>query len=195
MYKINISVFSAFLALTSCSIATPSNTTVAFLQTGCSNELEDDCKLIVNTNGKQETLINGTRKAKVTQINNQFWRATISCGSPCHIDYIVSPSVRYSTQQYIAFDPTTQCLIEANLKKIYSYSLISKKKKLLIDFSKSKKFTQEEYQQIIGIPEIQISFDKKSFFGANHHFHLISGELAEKNDNDINLTFNNACEL
>ncbi|MEN8282160.1 hypothetical protein [Acinetobacter gerneri] len=108
----------------------------------CTDENEFECKIYSDLNGKKSVVLDYAKSPMIKRINPELFYMKSSCGSPCQIHLFIAPNKEDGTQELIAFDPKSNCLIESDSEKkqIIARKLFSKQKKVIANL-KAKEFS------------------------------------------------------
>lgn len=157
----------------------------------CHDDSEFHCDVIREVDGKKEIYFKDVRGSQIVQVNQDYFKMKSSCGNPCQVTNFISRNNKQDdiTDEFVAIDPKTNCLVETDTRK---YKLIArqlKSKKVLTlaklnsnIFNKVDIYTQAPYRD----------FQRKSYFDAQGNLVLIFGS---DEDEKLIQNFANPCKL
>ena len=183
-----LNLFGLFLILSNQSYA---KSEVLRVYKQCQDEMEFHCDIIREVDGKKEKYQTDVKSPIIEQVNQDYFKVKISCGNPCQITEFIGLSKKQDdgTDEFIAIDPKTNCLIYTDTSKM---KILARKLKIEKSYDvvklNAKIFNKVDIYSLAPYRD----FKRKSHFDAQGNLVLIFGS---DEDEKLIHKFSNPCKL
>ena len=140
----------------------------------CADEYEFSCNVIKEVNKVNNVLLKDVKSPVIKRINNDIFMVKISCGSPCQVNFFYGRNKQDSTNEFIAINESSNCLIESDSieKKIYAREVFSTRKIMIADLN------AKEYSMMHQRFDYYNYFKRKSKFLENGDLMLVANDAS-----------------
>lgn len=85
----------------------------------CHDDSGFHCDVIREVDGKKEEYFKDVKESLIVQVNQDYFRMKSSCGNPCQVTNFIGRNKKQDdvTDEFVAIDPKTNCLIETDTRK------------------------------------------------------------------------------
>lgn len=158
----------------------------------CPDDSGFHCDVIREVDGKKETYFKDVKESLIEQVNQDYFKVKSSCGNPCQVTNFIGRNKKQDdvTDEFVAIDPKTNCLIETDTRKnkLTARQLKSNKVNTLVKLN-SAIFKKIDIYSIAPYRD----FQRKSYF--DQQGNLILNYGYDETDTRFVQKFINPCKL
>ncbi|WP_228255403.1 hypothetical protein [Acinetobacter wuhouensis] len=155
----------------------------------CPDDSGFHCDVIREVDGKKEIYFKDVKESWIEQVNQDYFKVKSSCGSPCQVTNFIGRNSKQDdvTDEFVAIDPKTNCLIETRKNKLTARQLKSNKVNILAKLN-SEIFKKIDIYSFAPYRD----FQRKSYF--NEKGSLILNYGYDETDTQFVQKFINPCK-